>query len=321
MGESAKYCHLDNHERAIIEVRTYDGWSPERIAAALGRAPSTVRRELSRNASYRGYRARTAQVRADQRRRHQLHWLDEHPDVAHALVVHLADHRSVRQACALLAHDGIATPSHESVYRWMYQSTSPLAGQARQSMIRPRRRRRRRASRGVRGCIPNMRPLSDRPDGRGEPGHLEGDLVCGPGRAAVATLVDRATRHTWLVPVADRTTGTVTDAVAELVGRLDGLVKTIAWDRGKEMTDHERLTATTGVPVYFAAAHAPWQRGTNENTNGVLRRKLPKGTDLATVTDARARQLETWLNGRPMPTLSGATPTECLTRELRALRT
>lgn len=157
--------------------------------------------------------------------------------------------------------------------------------------------------------------------GRDEAGHPEGALVCGPGRAALAAPADRATCHTGVLPVADRTTETVTAAVAELLAGLDGLVKTIAWDRGKEMADHERLTATAGVTVYFADAHAPWPRDTNGNTNVVLRRLVPKGTDLATVTEARARHLETWLNSRPMPTLSGATPAECLTRALRALRT
>ena len=140
--------------------------------------------------------------------------------------------------------------------------------------------------------------------------------MCGPGRAALITLGDRATRHTWVLAVGDRTTATVTDKVCAL---REGLpwVRTLTWDPGKEMAAHLEVTARPELPVFFCGPPAPWQRGTNENTNKVLRRQVPKGTDLADITQERANTLADRLNTRPMGELSWDTPTECRARASR----
>ncbi|MDP3971423.1 MAG: IS30 family transposase [Candidatus Nanopelagicales bacterium] len=179
-------------------------------------------------------------------------------------------------------------------------------------MIRPRSRRRCRAkSASNKGRIPGMTPISERPDGannRTEFGHWEGDLIIGKaGRTAVATMVERVTRLTVIIKVSSRRSCTVIAALARRM-RAHHL-ESITWDQGKELALHATLTSKLQVPVYFADAHSPWQRGSNENTNGVLRRHLPKGTSLD-IHPAKLRAIQDRLNNRPMPVLSGATPKE-----------
>jgi IS30 family transposase len=325
MSDGPRYTHLCLTERTHIRCRLNDGWSAARIAAELGRAPSSIRREITRNGGERRYDPARAQRAAVQRRRPQRHWLDEHPDAAVVVVEHLENRRSPAQALVLAAEQlGAMLCSKESVYAWMYNSVSELAVRARAAMTRPRRWRRGRKKSGTRGQIPGMTPVTERPvglDGREQFGHWEGDLVCGGGTAAVITLVERVSRFTITVKVDDRKADTVSRALRGIVKRHPGWIRTITWDRGKELAGHAQFTAATGVPVYFCAAHCPWQRGTNENTNGVLRRWHPKGTRFDTVTARQLAHTQDWLNTRPMPTLSWSTPTEALTRELRALQT
>lgn len=156
-----------------------------------------------------------------------------------------------------------------------------------------------------------MTPISERPDGannRTEFGHWEGDLIIGKaGRTAVATMVERVTRLTVIIKVSSRRSCTVIAALARRM-RAHHL-ESITWDQGKELALHATLTSKLQVPVYFADAHSPWQRGSNENTNGVLRRHLPKGTSLD-IHPAKLRAIQDRLNNRPMPVLSGATPKE-----------
>jgi IS30 family transposase len=328
LGHSIDYTHLSIHERTHLEFRLSDGWGTPEIAVEMDRSLSTVYRELSRGGGSEQYNAQAAQARYESTRRRNHRLLDADPALAAAIVCEMKDHRSIRQACQLVrrAHPDWTVPCHETVYAWMYASASKLAAMARAAMIRIRRHRRKRKKAGDRrGQIPNMAPIADRPFGpedRSEFGHWEGDEVVGKlNQSAVVTLVERKTRYTIVVHLPSRRADVVTRMVIRAIKKLPaGAMVSLTWDQGKEMVLHAKITKATGVPVYFADAHSPWQRGTNENTNGVLRRKLPKGTDLSWVKARDAEKLSKWLNRRPMPILSWDTPEDAYERELVALR-
>lgn len=325
MSDSSHYTQLRIHERVYIEIRLRDGVTLTSIATELGRSPSTISKEVARNGGS-CYLAEKAQVRADARPHRGL-LLDERDDLASAIITHLKNHRSVIQALAIVArqHPGWQPVSHESVYHWIFNSVKYKAAKLWKLLVRKRtNRRKRHLDQERRGRIKNMTMIDQRPfvpEDRTELGHWEGDLVVGAGgKSAVATLVERKTRVTSVLHVSSKRAQDVTDAlVAWFEGQPSGSVTTLTWDGGKELAYHEQFTAVTGVKVYFAEPHSPWQRGTNENTNGVLRRKIPKGTDLSWVDQATADEFSTWLNERPMPTLSWSTPNEALERELVAL--
>ena len=305
MTDSTDYTHLSIHERAHLEFRLSDGWAAAEIAEEMGRNPSTVSRELSRCGGAEQYCAQTAQARYESTRRRNHRLLDADPALAAAIVCEMKDHRLIRQACQLVrrAHPDWTVPCHETVYTWMYSSASKLAAMARAAMVRIRRWRRKRKRAGDRrGQIPNMATIDQRP------------------AEAVVTLVERKTKYTVVVHLPSRRADVVTRMVIRAIKKLPrGAMVSLTWDRGKEMVLHEQITKATGVPIYFADAHSPWQRGTNENTNGVLRRKLPKGTDLSWVKARDAAKLSKWLNRRPMPALFWDTPEDAYAREVVAL--
>jgi IS30 family transposase len=216
--------------------------------------------------------------------------------------------------------------SHETIYQSLFvQSRGALRKELTASLRSGRTVRRPHGSRAEqRGKLAAMVMITDRPaevEDRAVPGHWEGDLIIGAhGRSAVATLVERSSRYVQLVALPEgRTAGVVRDALTASVATLPAqLWQSLTWDQGREMADHVEFKIDTNIDVYFCDPHSPWQRGTNENTNGLLRQYLPKSTDLARHTQADLDRIAARLNGRPRKTLHGMTPSEKLTEYLAA---
>jgi IS30 family transposase len=329
MTDCTSYTHLSIDERLVIQIRHDEGDSPETIAGLLGRDPSTVRRELWRNSTLSGYRATTAQHATRRRRPARLHWMEEHPSEAWVILGLMEKKRSVAQAVWLAEHAlGYAVCTAESVYEWIRKCKSSMALYARTLMVRYRPKMKGRERKGKRGLIPGIVGIEERPFDfldRSEFGHWEGDLVtsgAGLGASSVITLVERVSRYTLVRKVSRRSADVVGQTLISMIRGLPaGVVRTITWDRGRELMRHQDITRATGVLIFFCKPKSPWQRGTNENTNGVLRRRHPKGTNFADVTHQMVRETQIWLNTRPMPVLSWATPNEVFTEMVRALQT
>jgi IS30 family transposase len=210
--------------------------------------------------------------------------------------------------------------SHETIYQSLYvQGRGELRRELARCLRSGRAVRHSRDRSKLLGRLPDMVMISERPaevDDRAVPGHREGDLIVGEGnRSAVGTLVERTTRFLLLLDLhGDRSADAVDAAMRKAVATLpDELCRTITWDQGKEMANHADFTIDTDIPIYFCDPHSPWQRGSNENTNGLLRQYLPKGTDLSKVSAAELRRIQRSLNGRPRKTLGYMTPSEKFT--------
>jgi IS30 family transposase len=325
MTDSTEYRHLSIAERAAIELRQRDGLSVRAIARELGRAPSSISREIRRNSGTREYLAEWAQAKAQGQRHRRGLLLDNDPTLATALMSVLAEKRSPAQAKVILEAKGLAPPSVETIYRWFYQSHLATRWAATSLMRRPRLRRRPR-TRAVtgRGRIKDPVNISLRPfdpDDRTRFGDWEGDTMLGKKDAtAIVTLVERKTRFTRVIPITPTTAASCEKAVLELISELGvEWFNSITWDNGKEMNNHASITQATGIPIFFCDPYSPWQRGTNENTNGVLRWQYPKSQTL-NLDPEFARAVEQWLNSRPMPVLSGRTPADLFREETVALR-
>lgn len=316
----SKYARLTLDDREVLERMHHAGHGQREIAVAIGVHQSTVSRELRRRPG--PYRARASHARAQALASvpTRVPLLSSCPQLRRHLVGFMRQHYSIAQALRLIArkYPALPTISPQAVYDWLYAGDCADRKQVRALMTRPRTRRRPRSRIPCgRGRIKDMTMIDQRPqaaDGRTEVGHWEGDIVVGRhGKTAVATLVERTTRLTIHIKVASRRTADVTKAVARRMRRYR--VRSITWDQGKEMADHADLTRRLGAPVYFADAHSPWQRGSNENSNGVTRRHLPKGTAL----DHSARHLRRishLMNNRPMAVLSWRTPNEAYAQAL-----
>jgi IS30 family transposase len=298
------------------------------IAAWIGRDPATVSRELRRNVSSspRRYRALVAHIAARERaRRPGLRKLAAGSPVRAEVVAGLRAGWSPGQIAGRLKRDHPGCPelqvSHETIYQALFvQGKGSLRAGVAAAVRCGRARRRRPRSRKdeARGKIPGMISISQRPAeaaDRAVPGHWEGDLIIGAGvQSAVATLAERTTRFAMIIALPHgRTAEEAASALADKITTLPAaLRRSLAWDCGKEMSRHAGFTIATGIPVYFADPHSPWQRGTNENTNGLIRYYLPKGTDLARHTQDDLDAIAAKLNTRPRRTLRYATPAEAL---------
>ena len=323
--------YLDREERYELARLLELGLSRRQVAARLGRSASTVSRELDRNKDPRtgAYQPERAHRLAWQRqRRPKPSKLSRDPVLREAVQGMLDRGYSPEQASGRLTvlhpDDPAMRVSHETVYQSIY--VYPRGGLKRElaaSLRSGRGTRRRRGRREMRGKIIGAVPIGARPpevQGRLVPGHHEGDLVMGSAasNSAVGTIVERTTGYLTLLHLPDgHTADAVAAAVITRMTQLPGwFARTLTWDRGTELARHARITAETGISVYFADPHAPWQRGSNENINGLLREYLPKGTDLSPYTAAQLQHIEDELNDRPRKRFGWHTPREELDRLL-----
>lgn len=314
---------LSSAEREEISRGVVAGHSIRSIAASLKRAPSTVSREIRRNEGRDGYRASHADQAAwDRARRPKPCKLALHPSLALRVAGKLQRQWSPEQIAGWLRRtypkDRNGQVSHETIYRTLYiQSRGALKKELLAHLRRTRAMRRSRhhtQKTDNHGRITNTISISERPASaadRAVPGHWEGDLLFGNRNSQIATLVERQTRYLMLVKVGSKDTETVVNALIKNARRLPkDLYRSLTWDRGKEMADHRRFTLATEIQVYFCDPHHPWQRGTNENTNGLLRQYFPKGIDLSTVSQAKLNAVARQMNERPRKTLGYETPVE-----------
>jgi IS30 family transposase len=297
----------------------------------MGRAASTVSRELARNAGPRtgAYQPERAHRLAWERQRRPKPSKLARDPLLRGQVQQLLDKRySPQQASGRLTvlhpDDPAMRVSHESIYQSIYlYPRGELRRELKACLRTGREVRRRRGRREVRGKIIGAVPIGQRPpeaEGRLVPGHHEGDLIMGTkaSNSAVGTIVERTTGYLTLLPLhAGHDAASVADAIiAQMTALPAWFAKTLTWDRGTELARHQHITATTGIAVYFADPHAPWQRGSNENINGLLREYLPKGTDLSTHTPAQLAAIADELNDRPRKRFGYHTPREQLAKLL-----
>lgn len=310
-------------EREEISRGLMAGYSVRRIASSLGRAPSTVSREIDRNGGQRVYRASTADEAAwDRARRPKRCKLALHPALSRLVAQKLQLEWSPRQIAGWLRRsypdDETRQVSHETIYRTLFiQARGALKKELLQHLRRTRGMRRSRhhtMKTPDHGRITNTVSIRERPaeaDDRAVPGHWEGDLFFGSHNSQIATLVERQTRYLILARVTGKDTETVVNALIKQAHKLPReLYRSLTWDRGKEMADHKRFSLATDIQVYFCDPQQPWQRGSNENTNGLLRQYLPKGMDLSGVHQNTLNAIARRLNERPRETLNFETPAE-----------
>src|SRR6186713_1971358 len=309
-------------EREEISRAVAEGQSVRSIAARLDRAPSTVSREIKRNGGRANYRAAEADDAAWNRAlRPKACKLREDRALARTVADKLRLLWSPEQIAGWLKHTYPREShrvSHETIYRSLFiQARGALKKELLQHLRRTRGMRRSRQytqKTETHGKIVGAVSISERPaavEDRAVPGHWEGDLMFGARNSQVATLVERQTRYLMLVKVAAKDTETVVDALIKNTRKLpQELYKSLTWDRGKEMADHKRFTLATDIQVYFCDPRSPWQRGSNENTNGLLRQYLPKGIDISGYSQAKLNAVARQLNERPRKTLGYQTPAE-----------
>lgn len=325
---------LSLEDRSEIHAGLARGDSGAAIARRLGRHPSTVTREIAANGGRNGYRPLGAHRRALRRsRRPQCPKLDTNPRLASYVITKLqllwSPEQIARRLVEEFPDDAEMRVSHETIYVSLYvQGRGELRKELARCLRTGRAARRRRDHRDhTTARIAGMINISERPpdvEDRAVPGHWEGDLVVGAhGRSAIGTLVERSTRFVMLLHLpnghsAEEVNAAMTAKITELPA---ALVRSITWDQGTELARHRQFTVATGVPVYFCDPHSPWQRGSNENTNGLLRQYFPKSTNLAVHDAAHLDAVADQLNGRPRKTLNWRTPAEQLTTLIDAITT
>lgn len=298
--------------------------SIRQIARTLGRSASTVSREIRRHGGRTAYRALRADRRAWQRAcRPKPCKLRQHPRLCATVVDWLRQDWSPKQIAQRLSKvfgdDHSMRVSHETIYRSLFiQARGVLKQQLLQHLRTARTLRRAKVARakGPQGQILGAVSIRERPaevEDRAVPGHWEGDLLSGSNNSHILTLVERHSRYVMLAKLPGRRSAEVVKVLSQKIGRLPvELRRSLTWDRGTEMANHRDFTLATEVQVYFCDPHSPWQRGSNENTNGLLRQYFPKGTDLSVYSQAYLDQIAVRLNGRPRQTLDFDTPAERL---------
>ncbi len=326
-------CCLTLDEREEISRGLAAGHSIREIARQLGRAPSTVSREITRNGGRRAYRAAQADRAAWKRaQRPKLCKLALHPRLQRIVAQKLRLQWSPEQIAGWLKRqypeDESLQVSHETIYRSLFVQSRGVLKKELMRHLRSRRQMRRGKTatpKGQRrGQIVDAVSIRERPPGvedRAIPGHWEGDLIAGSGNSRIATLVERQSRFVLLAKLDGRDTQTVVAALIKQMKRLPvELRKSLTWDRGAEMAQHQEITIATNLKLYFCDPYSPWQRGTNENTNRLLRQYLPKRTNLAVHSQAQLNNIAKRLNQRPRKTLDYQTPAEKLHNTVATIR-
>ena len=322
-----KYSRLCIEEREQILALINQGKSAREIGKNLNRSHTTISREIKRckgRSTYSPSKANThALSKNSTKGRKKL--AESNPAALLEAFNRLFNNFSPQQISSSMKKDFLEDPlmriSHESVYRYIYAMPK---GELKKIFISHLRRRRklskdRKSSHERRGKIVDAVPISERPaavNDRQVPGHWEGDLIIGKNhKSALGTLVERTTRIVFLVRIKAKKADHVREAFADVFQDIDPeLAKSLTYDRGQEMAEHKQFTKATGMPVYFCDPSSPWQRGTNENTNGLLRQYFPKGTDFNKVTDDELRRVQNQLNIRPRKVLNWESPYEAFNR-------
>lgn len=312
-------------ERETISRGRAAGLSMRQIAGELGRAPSTVSREVARNGGVTGYRATEADERAwDHARRPKRCKLACHCRLRQIVARKLQQHWSPEQIAGWLRRTYAEHPSlqvsHETIYRSLFVQSRGVLKTELVKHLRSGRLMRHGARATTagqpRGQIIDAVSIRERPacaEDRAVPGHWEGDLICGSHNTHIATLVERHSRFTMLVKVDGKDAATVASALVRKIKRLPAeLRRSLTWDRGSELAQHKQLTMATDIQVYFCDPSSPWQRGTNENTNRLLRQYFPKKTDLSVHSQAYLNKVARELNQQPRKTLGFETPADKL---------
>ena len=320
---------LTVEERDDILRGICENLSARAIATRLGRTQSVISREITRNGGRDGYRVHAAQQRYETlKSRPKERKLEKNQRLHDTVAEKLRDDFSPEQISGRLKEDYPDDPgmhvSHETIYQALFlQARGELRTQLKLALRTGRAQRVPRGStRPKQARITGMVNISERPaeaEDRAVPGHWEGDLIIGKGgKSQIATLVERHSRFVMLARIPyDRCADRVAIILSQRIGELpDQLRRSLTWDQGVEMADHAEFTVATNVPVFFCDPHSPWQRGSNENTNGLLRQYFPKGTDLSCYTQTELDEIAAKLNRRPRKTLGFKTPTEALEKAL-----
>lgn len=330
------YWRLTNREREEISRGCALGLTQADIAATIGRCPSTISREIARNSGRTGYRAFSARQRAKQAasgRRRGRSRLAAEDTLRKVVITGLRKEWSPREIVETLKKeyplDMTMRISHEAIYRYIYVLPR---GTLKQTLIKGLRQehkyRRKHKQIGdpeeTRGKIADMLSIDERPkevEDRSVPGHWEGDLIIGKyKRTAIGTLVERTTRYVILVPLKAKDAASVREAYVREFKKIPReIAKTLTYDQGKEMSEHKQFTIDTGIQVYFAHPGSPLERGTNENTNGLIRQYFPKGTEFDKVTVSELKRVQRRLNDRPRAVLNYMKPDEVI-NQLVALK-
>ena len=310
-------------EREEISRALALGQSIRSIAGALNRSPSTISREISRNGGVQSYRATQAEQAAwDRAQRPKICKLANNRRLARVVAFKLQHKWAPQQIAGWLKHtypcDENYHVSHETIYRSLFiQARGALNKELQQHLRRTRGMRRSRhytQKTEDHGRLTDTVSIRERPasiEDRAVPGHWEGDLVFGDRDSQIATLVERQTRYVMLVKVPSKDSETVINALIKHAHKLPReLYRSLTWDRGKEMAGHKRFTMATDISVYFCDPQSPWQRGSNENTNGLLRQYFPNGKDVSGYSQAQLNAVARELNERPRMTLGYETPAE-----------
>ena len=311
-------------EREEISRGIAQGLSLRQIARRINRAPSTISREVARNSGHHHYRAVDADTKAWQKaRRPKLCRLAADPLLQSVVACKLQLNWSPAQIAGWLKYeypeDEHMHVSHETIYKSLFIQARGVLKKELMGHLRSQRMMRRgkhATTAGPRGQIIDGISIHDRPaqiEDRAIPGHWEGDLITGSNNSHIATLVERHSRFTLLVKVLGKDTTSVVSALSREIRKLPAqLRQSLTWDRGMELAHHKKLTLATTVQVYFCDPRSPWQRGTNENTNRLLRQYFPKGTDLSVYTQSELNKVALQLNQRPRKTLGFHTPADKL---------